>query len=151
MAAGLPELHSVATRSTFSETFSNQLVRAGLRYPLNILPTPVSGAKAHRINQRCRCSTFTSIAPGKIFRKNKNAFWNGLKANCETRLVEINVAPKDRKTAISHDRWQNHFMAMRTTRASSARRGANSGNSSACKIPARISRLSTLRGPGRAK
>ena len=41
MAAGLPELHSVAMRSTFSETFSNQLIRAGLRYPLNILPTPV--------------------------------------------------------------------------------------------------------------
>ena len=39
----------------------------------------------------------------------------------------------------------------RTTRGSSGPREMNSGNSSGCKIPARISRLSTIRGPGRAK
>src|SRR5262249_7598071 len=40
---------------------------------------------------------------------------------------------------------------IRTTRRSSAPRETNSGNSLGCKIPARISRLSTMRGPGRAK
>ena len=43
------------------------------------------------------------------------------------------------------------FQPMRTTRGSSRPRETNSGNSSGCKIPARISRLSTMRGPGRAK
>jgi hypothetical protein len=40
---------------------------------------------------------------------------------------------------------------MRTTPRSSGPRETNSGNSVGCKIPARISRLSTMRGPGRAK
>ena len=43
------------------------------------------------------------------------------------------------------------FQPMRTTRGSSRPRETNSGNSSGCKIPARISALSTIRGPGRAK
>jgi hypothetical protein len=43
------------------------------------------------------------------------------------------------------------FQPMRTTRGSSRPREANSGNSAGCKIPARISALSTIRGPGRAK
>src|SRR5215813_2686700 len=38
-----------------------------------------------------------------------------------------------------------------TTRGSSGPRETNSENSLGCKIPARISRLSTMRGPGRAK
>src|SRR6266568_1504453 len=36
----------------------------------------------------------------------------------------------------------------RTHRGSSGPRDANSGNSSVCRMPARISRLSTIRGPG---
>src|SRR6266540_6843655 len=40
---------------------------------------------------------------------------------------------------------------IRTTRGSSGPRETNSGKSVGCKIPARISRLSTMRGPGRAK